>query len=964
MLSSGHSADSKAGSGKVSSIPDNQGIQNDAVAKLTGRRRLGAPPIIPQNLTMKRRLMVLSAVLVVTFAGLAGLLAATQYADSLSDTQRNAESLAQVLAEQTSRTLQPVDLTLREVQARLAATQFEGSTSTSAQGAKAIYDLLAERIKSLPQVDTIFVLDRVGHLASLSRTFPPPPLDASNREFFQYFRANDDHALFISAPTTSYLSGRWSVFLTRRINDAHGEFAGVVVAGVPLSYLEDFYRVVAPQHEEVSLLRRDGMLLVHYPAAERQIGNKLPSNAPWYKAVQHGGGSYNSPGYLDGIVSLVSVRPLREFPLVIDVSTARTAALYGWHRKMLWVVVGTVLASGIGILLLQVFGMQYSRLVGQNAQLEASRQHFNAVLDNISQGLAFFDGDARLLVCNRRFTEIYRLPPDRIGPGTALSDIIACRIAAGSFPNMTVAEFHDRRDKQAKASPVFDHIDELRDGRAILTHRRMLPGGGWVVTHEDITERRQAEATMAFMACHDALTELPNRMLFQERLAVAIAGTRHGGHCALLCLDLDRFKVVNDTLGHLVGDVLLRAVAARLSSTVRDGDTVARLGGDEFAIILVNLKSPDQAAASAERLIEAFLEPYEIEGHRITLSTSIGISISPKDGTSPDTLLQNADIALYLAKAEGRASYRYFESELDSHIQRRRVVEMTLRNAVPAEDFRLDYQPILDLATGRVTGFEALIRWHHPQRGIVSPAEFIPIAEETGLIVPIGAWALRHACLEAVGWPADVEIAVNLSPIQFKRGQLLDVVQEALDASGLAPGRLELEITESTLLESSGERLAVLHQLRALGIRIALDDFGTGYSSLSYLRSFPFNKIKIDRSFIRDINTNKESAAIVGAIVGLARSLGMTTVAEGVETSQQLMTVRDQGVAKVQGYLFSKPRPAQDVMALIPALQVPDAVDETGAANPYSIEPSTIGAANGQTGRFEDDVGVETVLSA
>ena len=673
----------------------------------------------------------------------------------------------------------------------------------------------------------------------------------------------------------------------------------------------------------MTVLRRDGLVLVRYPPAEQRIGVKLPMDTPWYQLVDQGGGSYTSSGHLGNVASLVSVRPLREFPLVIDVSTSRSAALSAWRQQSLWLLVGAAFIATCVIYLLRVFGRQYSRLAGQNAELETSRQQFDAVLDNMSQGLTLFDRDRRLLLCNQRFIEMYRLSADQTQPGTPLSDIIEHRMAVGTFLEMAPADYVVRAQTLVNAADDFELTNVLSDGRSILLHSRPMREGGWVSTHEDITGRRRTEAAMAFMARHDALTELPNRTLFQERLAEAIAMTRFGNDCALLCLDLDRFKVINDTLGHPVGDGFLRAVAGRLLGLVRQGDTVARLGGDEFAIIQVGVKSAEQAAHLAGRIIDALREPYDIEGHRIVAGTSIGLAIAPKDGAVPDTLLRNADIALYLAKTEGRGTYRFFKPEIDSFLQKRRAVELDLRNAVPAKDFELHYQPILDIASAQVTGFEALIRWNHPVRGLVSPAEFIPVAEETGLIVAIGEWVLQQACQEAAGWPGDIELAVNLSPVQFKGGHLLEAVQRALAASGLAPSRLELEITESVLLEHSSDRLALLHQLRALGIRIALDDFGTGYSSLSYLRSFPFDKIKIDRSFIREVDTNKESATIVGAIVGLARSLGMTTVAEGVETPQQLATVRDQGCTKVQGYLFSRPRPAAEVPALIRTLHVP-----------------------------------------
>ena len=882
-------------------------------------------PATPLELvTLRRRLVILGLLLMAAIFGAAGLVAASQRANDLAESQLASESLAQVLAEQTSRTLQSVDLTLRELQSRLEMTAAEGWQSPSPPASKAMFDLLVERLKGLPQLDYLMIVGKDGTLLNFSRSFPTPAFDLSSRDFHEYFRDHDDQALFISAPVKGYLQGKWIVYLSRRINDAHGGFAGVVVAVVKLSFFEDFYRAVTPENGSVMVLRRDGTILVRNPPLEDQIGNKLPADSPWYGLIADGGGSYRSPGYFDHLPRLVTVRPLRDFPLIIDVAQTEVVALAIWHRQALWLLAGAAIAAGCVIFLLWVFGRQYIRLTRQNEQMEIARQRFDMVLGNMSQGITLFGPDNKLMFCNHRYTEIYKVPPDLISTGMSMPDLIKLHAASGSFPDQAISDYIEQRKALAGIEGSSDAIDELRDGRTVSMHSRKMPHGGWLVTHEDITERRRAEETLAFMARHDALTELPNRTLFQERLAAGIAMTGRGGHCALLCLDLDRFKVVNDTLGHPIGDALLRAVAVRLSNIVREGDTVARLGGDEFAIILTNLKTPEDAAVLAERIIMSFDDPHDIGGHRIIAGTSIGVSVAPEDGLSAEILLQDADIALYLAKAEGRGNYRFFKPEIDSLIQRRRAIELELRNALPAEHFVLHYQPILDLATGRVTGLEALIRWHHPDKGMVSPVDFIPIAEETGLIIPIGAWALQQACMDAAAWPNEIDISVNLSPIQFKRGNLLDVVQAAIAVSGLAPTRLKLEITELTLLENSSDRLALLHQLRALGIRIALDDFGTGYSSLSYLRSFPFDKIKIDQSFIRELGTNKESAAIVGAIVGLALSLGMTTVAEGVETMEQLAMVRDQGCAKVQGYLFSRPRPAEEVAGLIRTLRIPE----------------------------------------
>ena len=435
----------------------------------------------------------------------------------------------------------------------------------------------------------------------------------------------------------------------------------------------------------------------------------------------------------------------------------------------------------------------------------------------------------------------------------------------------------------------------------------------------DVTERRKAEARIAHMAHHDALTDLPNRVLFRNRLDEALEGVRRqgDGRLAVHCLDLDYFKSVNDTLGHPIGDRLLQAVADRFRWFLRESDTVARLGGDEFAVIQTAIGEPEEASKLAARLTEAISRPYKIDGHQVVIGVSIGIAVAPENGCDPDVLLKNADVALYRAKADGRNTFRFFEHEMDARLQARRLLELDLRKALTAGEFELFYQPLVDLRSNAISGFEALMRWHHPDRGMVSPAEFIPLAEEIGLIVPLGEWLLRQACCEAATWPDHLTIAVNLSPVQFKSRNLVSAVVSALASSGLEPSRLELEITESVLLHDSDANLATLYQFRNLGVRIAMDDFGTGYSSLGYLQKFPFDKIKIDRSFIREIEERPQSRAIVRAVAGLGASLGISTTAEGVETEDQLECLREEGCTEVQGYLFSRPVPASELGPLL-----------------------------------------------
>jgi diguanylate cyclase (GGDEF)-like protein len=456
----------------------------------------------------------------------------------------------------------------------------------------------------------------------------------------------------------------------------------------------------------------------------------------------------------------------------------------------------------------------------------------------------------------------------------------------------------------------------------VVVYSRALPYRGAdaaLVAIIDITERKLAEARIAHMAHHDALTNLPNRVLFRERLTVALErGHRDKKSVAVLSLDLDRFKEVNDTLGHPIGDLLLKAVTERLRDCVREGDTIARLGGDEFVIVMdVIDHAATVAAALAKRIQEAISTPFDLEGHHVNIGTTIGIAVAPSDGTDPDQLLKSTDLALYRAKSDGRGAYRFFEAEMDQRMQARRSLERDLRNAIGNGEFEVHYQPLVNLERDEICGFEALLRWTHPERGKVAPADFIPLAEETGLIVSIGDWVLRQACAEAASWPDDLKIAVNLSPLQFKSRHLLQTVLTALASSGLSPKRLELEITESAMLQDEDAAFETLNRLHDLGVRIALDDFGTGYSSLSNLRKFSFDKIKIDRSFVSDLSVaNVDALAIVRAVAQLGVTLGIATTAEGVETKEQRNSVQAEGCTEMQGYYISPAVPAREIAQL------------------------------------------------
>jgi diguanylate cyclase (GGDEF)-like protein len=510
------------------------------------------------------------------------------------------------------------------------------------------------------------------------------------------------------------------------------------------------------------------------------------------------------------------------------------------------------------------------------------------VCDRLPCAFAILEQDARASFANAAFRTLFNVSGHQ---GTGSPDL--SRVASGAVRSL-----------------------KSLDGRILPVNPITFGGGRTLV----LVDEKSTQAAVEMTERRDALTGLANRLVLKEQIAASLVAPvpePDGVETALLLLDLDRFKAVNDTLGHAIGDKLLCRVVDRLRAIVRKTDLVARLGGDEFAILQRSPKQPDAAKALAQRLVDLIGRTYLVDDHILNIGVSVGIALPPTDGTDPDRLLKSADLALYRAKEEGRGRFRFFEQEMDARAQARRTLELDLRRAFALRQFEVHYQAQMNLHDKQVVGFEALVRWRHPQRGMVSPAAFIPVAEEIGLISQIGEWVLLTACREAANWPGNQRIAVNLSPMQFSTPGLVDTVAAALATSGLPPQRLELEITESVLLEDTAATLAILHQLRSLGIRIAMDDFGTGYSSLGYLRSFPFDKVKIDQSFIRDMPTDGDSAAIVKAIIGLGISLGISTTAEGVETEEQLNRLRAEGCTDIQGYLLSKPVPAAEVAAVL-----------------------------------------------
>ena len=551
-----------------------------------------------------------------------------------------------------------------------------------------------------------------------------------------------------------------------------------------------------------------------------------------------------------------------------------------------------------------------------NETLAKQNVRFDTALNNMLQGLIMFDADERIVVCNEHYIEMHGLSREIVKPGCSLRELLRHQAETGHFKR-NIEQYRAELLRELAKGKIVTFVVETKDGREVSVTNKPMVGGGWVATHKDTTERRRTEAQLSHMALHDSLTDLPNRHFFREQIEHCLKHLVRHQKFAVICLGLDHFKVVNDALGHAVGDKFLGQVGERLRGCLSENDTLSRLGDDKFAVLNGCVALQHETASLISRVVEVLKKPFDLDGQKLVIGVSIGIAVAPADGVNADQLLKNADMALHRAKAEGGGACRFFEPDMDARMQARHALERDLRKALGNGEFELYYQPLINLEAEKISGFEALIRWHHPERGMVSPVEFIPIAEETGLIVPIGEWVLSQACDEATKWPPEVSLAVNLSPAQFKTANLAQTVINALGRSGLTPDRLQLEITEFVLLSNSDSTLAMLHQLRALGVRISMDDFGTGYSSLSYLRSFPFDKIKIDRSFVHDLSSSKDCVAIIRAVVGLGRSLGMATTAEGIETREDFEHLKREGCTEGQGYFFSKPRPAEEVNALL-----------------------------------------------
>jgi diguanylate cyclase (GGDEF)-like protein len=867
------------------------------------------------------RWLVVGGILLIAAITIGTTIMASNFRErALKSSERELENTVLLLSRHFDQQLEDVEVIQKDVIGYMRSLGVTSSESFKLRmSGEDIHSMLKAKLSAQSYVGGMTIFDADGKLINGSAAWPPPDVSVANRPYFKAFKSNPDSPDLLIEPVTSRINGAWTIILARKITGPSGEFLGAIGRGIEPVHFEKFFASLALGDDAIiSMFHRDGTLLALYPHNDSMIGKNFATGPFFGKVLSEADyGTLRLTGPIDGQERLGSARQLKGFPIVVIATTTVSAALTDWRQQIRFLIMvaglSVLVITAILILVVRQLSRQHR---SSQRRLTLEKQKLDIAINNMTQGLLLYDSSERLIVCNQRYLEMYGLSLDVIKPGYSFRDLIVYRKQTGSFKG-DVDSFCANVLRNVALGKITHNVVETTDGRSIQIVNQPLLDGGWVTTHEDITARIISEERITHLAHYDALTDLPNRALFHDQLKQELARIAPGQQVAVLYIDIDEFKSVNDSLGHLIGDALLKSVAVSLSRCVSGTDFVARLGGDEFAIVQTAVKATADVTDLVTRVFDAIRRPYECLGHQVTTDASIGIALAPQHGADLDQILKNADLAMYAAKAAGRRTWRFFEPNMDARVKARRMLEMDLRQALIDGAFEVHYQPCVSLLDNSITGCEALLRWRHPQRGMVSPAEFIPIAEDTGLINQLGEWVLTTACAEATTWPDETKLAVNVSPVQFRSGTLALKVVAALAASGLAANRLELEITEAVLIRDDETALAILHQLRAVGVRIALDDFGTGYSSLSYLQRFPFDKIKIDRCFVNDIAEPVGSSCIVQAVVNIAAARHMTTIAEGVETQQQMELLRGLGCTEMQGYLFSAARPAADIRQLL-----------------------------------------------
>jgi diguanylate cyclase (GGDEF)-like protein len=840
-----------------------------------------------------------------------GLMISNFRGRAVAATERQLENTVQLLTRHFDRQLEDFESVQKSVAAEIQR-RIQSPEQFQRLSTEEFHSYLKAKVSETSDFAGVNIFNADGVFVNSSERWPVPPINLSDRHYFQKLKSGSANGPVLVELVESRISTGRTVVVARKISGPAGEFFGMVTRSIRPTEFESFFSSVVLKDGAINLLSEDGTLMARYPHVEAAIGKNFGSSAPFARtqnSVRFVTTQVVSP--VDGQDRLAAGGRLALYPVTIVSSQPVSAALADWReqtRILLW----AALATAAVILLMLWFVTHH---------LRKQHRRLDVAVNNMTQALLLFDKAERLVICNRRYLEMFGLSPNKIKPGLLLRDLIQHRKDIGSLIG-DVDEYYSLFRDTCKRGEVSQTLLNTPDGRYLQVVNRPLVEGGWVSTVEDVTQQRRSEELTNRLAHYDTLTDLPNRALLLKRLEVEMRQCDESNQLAVLFLDTDEFKTVNDSLGHHVGDELLRSVARSLQACLGAKDFVARLGGDEFAILVPGISGREDVLSLVHGIYKAIRQSHDCAGHQLTVDFSIGIAVAPTDGTCSDQILQNADLAMYEAKSSGRRTYRFFEAGMEKKAKERRLLETDLRKAIEAKQIEVFYQPIVDLQHNQIVGCEALARWNHPKRGFVSPADFIPVAEQSGLIDQLGEYVLRMACKEAAGWSDHIKLAVNISPIQFKSGLLALKVVSALADSGLSAHRLELEITEAVLIGDDEEALKILHELRAIGVRVALDDFGTGYSSLSYLRRFPFDKIKIDRSFISSLTQEGGSSGIVRAVLAMAAEHKMITTAEGVETGEQRSMLQDLQCDEMQGFLFSPARTSEDIRALLQTNQI------------------------------------------
>jgi len=848
-------------------------------------------------------LSLIVVAIVLVWAGVAILLL-QQHAAASRNALEDTGNMALAFEENVNRTLASVDQMLLFVRTAYASDPTHFELQRWAKASHLVTDLTFQ----------VSIIDRSGFLASTSLGPLNRSINLADREHFHAQMNSTTDELFISKPLIGRESGKWSVQFSRKLLDPDGSFAGVVVVSMDPYWLTQFYDSINIGQGVLILVGTDQVVRAWAPTNRQAIGFKIADTALFALAASSNQGSYESVSEIDGVQRIFSFRKLENYPLLVAVGEDRKQVFAAFGHHLPEYLLGGVVFTSLILIISFV-------LVRDKLQLVFSQQAFSDTMDNISQGIIMVDAHRQVPVINRRVVELLGLPADLMARLRSFDDILKWQLDQGEFGAGGDATSGFRSFVEHGGLDGHSLYERTRsDGTVLEVRTNLMPDGRAVRTYTDITERKRSEAQITFLAHHDPLTGLANRAAFHDRLAQALGLVTQGaGQFAVLCLDLDRFKLINDLHGHASGDNLLQQVAERLRKAIRTEDLIARLGGDEFAILQSDVRQPEAAIQLASRMVRSLADPFDIDGRSMSIGISIGVALCPAHGHSADILMKNADAALYRAKENGRSMYRLFDPAMNIRVHERRLLEQDLRAALSEEQLCLFYQPIWDMERDQLCGFEALLRWFHPERGIIPTGDFIALAEETGIIREIGPWVLKAACNEASSWPARLRLCVNLSPIQFLDADLPEQVNKIARQTGLGPNRLELEITENVLIEDAKHVLELTQRLRDSGVRIALDDFGTGYSSLNYLRRFPFDTIKIDRSFVQEIAENPTTHAIIGSLLALGHSLGIQVIAEGVETRAQLDVLQQLRCRYIQGFLLGPPVTATELPRLIAA---------------------------------------------